>query len=264
MIRLQITLGLLFIVATMLLILYIGVNDLAFRLEAETQAQLGKSIENGAMLYEINCAFCHGIYGEGRIGPTLNTPALFDTGPNGRLAQMDWTGTVESFIRSTIAAGRPGTIMQPWGQEFGGPLRPDQIEDLTNFILNWEATAGEFPKPVATVEATPIPEAQLAIVGKELFQKLGCGGCHAIEGVSEGRVGPDLTRIGTVAEGRAQEAGVASAAEYLRQAIVDPNAFIAPDCPSGPCRAGQMPITFGQTLSDDQVQALVTYLLEQK
>lgn len=264
MIRLQITVGLLLIVATMLLILFIGVNDLAFRLEAEAQSQLAKSIENGAKLYEVNCSFCHGRYGEGRIGPTLNTPVLFDTGPKGRMAQTDWTGTVESFIKSAIAAGRPGTIMQPWSQEFGGPYRPDQIQDLTNFIMNWEATAGEYPKGVVTAEATPIPAAQMVVVGKELFQNLGCGSCHTIAGISEGKVGPELTHVGTVAEERARDAGAASAEEYIRQSIVDPNAFIAPECPSGACPQGVMPIAFGQTLSDDQVQALVTYLMRQK
>jgi len=264
MIRLQITIGLLLIIATMFLILYIGINDLAFRLDAEAQSQLAKSIENGAKLYEVNCSFCHGKYGEGRIGPTLNTPVLFDTGPNGRLAQMDWTGTVESFIKSAIAAGRPGTIMQPWSQEFGGPYRPDQIQDLTNFIMNWEPTAGQYPKGVAEAEATPIPPANMFVVGKELFNNLGCGNCHAITGISEGKVGPELTHIATKAEKRAKEAGVASAEEYIRQSIVDPNAFIAPDCPTGPCPQGVMPIAFGQTLSPDQVQALVTFLMRQK
>ena len=264
MIRLQITIGLLLIVATMFLILYIGINDLAYRLDAEAQFQLGKSIENGAKLYEVNCAFCHGKYGEGRIGPTLNTPVLFDTGPNGRLAQMDWTGTVESFIKSAIAAGRPGTIMQPWSQEFGGPYRPDQIQDLTNFIMNWEPTAGQYPKSVVEAKATPIPPANMFVVGKELFNNLGCGNCHAIAGISEGKVGPELTHIATQAEERAQEAGVASAEEYIRQSIVDPNAFIAPECPTGPCPPGVMPTAFGQTLTPDQIQALVTFLMRQK
>lgn len=264
MIRLQITLGLLLILATMFIILFVGVNDLAGRLDETTRSQLARSIENGAMLYEVNCSLCHGAYGEGRTGPTLNTPVLFDTGPNGRIAQMDWTGSVESYIKSTIAAGRPGTVMQPWSQEFGGPLRDDQIQDLTNFIMNWEPTAGQLPEGVVKAEETPIPESQLVMVGGELFKSEGCTSCHTIEGVSQGQVGPDLTHIGTVAEQRAAEAGVESAEAYIRQAIVDPNAFIAPECPMGPCPSGVMPQAFGKVLSEERIKALVRYLLEQK
>jgi cytochrome c oxidase subunit II len=32
--------------------------------------------------------------------------------------------------------------------------------------------------------------------GRELFVNLGCGACHTVRGVSEGRLGPDLTQIG--------------------------------------------------------------------
>jgi cytochrome c oxidase subunit 2 len=32
--------------------------------------------------------------------------------------------------------------------------------------------------------------------GRELFVNLGCGACHTVRGVSEGRLGPDLTLVG--------------------------------------------------------------------
>ncbi|MFQ5855803.1 MAG: c-type cytochrome [Anaerolineae bacterium] len=264
MIRLEITVGLLLILATMFIVLFVGVNDLTVGLDERTRSQHARSIENGAMLYETNCSLCHGTYGEGRTGPTLNMPVLFDTGPNGRIAQMDWTGSVESYIKSAISAGRPGTVMQPWSEDFGGPLRDDEIQDLTNFILNWESTAGELPEAVVKVEETPIPESQLVTVGGELFKSEGCTACHTIEGVSQGQVGPDLTHIGTVAGERAAEAGAESAEAYIRQAIVDPDTFIAPECPLGPCPPGVMPQAFGKVLSGERIRALVRYLLNQK
>ena len=212
MIRLQITIGLLLILATMFIILFVGVNDLTVGLEEKTDAHLARSIENGAALYAQNCAIpCHGVYGEGRQAPTLNTPTLFDTGPDGRIAQMNWTGTVESYIRSAIAAGRPGTTMQPWSQEYGAPLREDEVQDLTNFIMNWQENAGEFPEGVMQAEATPIPEDQLATVGAELIESQGCTGCHAIEGISQSQVGPALSNIGSGAEERVADAGVENA-----------------------------------------------------
>ncbi len=263
MIRLEITAGLILILATMFIILFVGVHDLAVGLDERTRSQYARSIETGAALFETNCAGCHGEYGQGLQCPTLNTPTLFDTGPNGRLAQLGWEGTLESFIRSTITAGRPGTPMVAWSEQFGGPLRADEIQDITNFILNWEPTAGQYPEDVKAAEATPIPEDQLATVGAELFQKL-CATCHTIEGVATGAVGPNLTHIATVAEERAADAGAESAEAYILQSIVDPNAYIAPDCPTGPCPSGVMPQAFGKTLSDDEIKALVTYLLEQK
>ena len=33
--------------------------------------------------------------------------------------------------------------------------------------------------------------------GRDLFVSLGCGACHAVRGLSEGRLGPDLTQVGT-------------------------------------------------------------------
>jgi cytochrome c oxidase subunit 2 len=32
--------------------------------------------------------------------------------------------------------------------------------------------------------------------GRDLFVSLGCGACHTVRGVAEGRLGPDLTQIG--------------------------------------------------------------------
>jgi mono/diheme cytochrome c family protein len=263
MVRLEITAGLLLILATMFVILVVGVNDLTVGLDERTRSQHALSIETGAALFETNCSGCHGAYGQGIQCPTLNTPTLFDTGPDGRIRQAEWGGSVESFVKSTISAGRPGTQMVAWSQDYGGPLRGDEIQDLTNFILNWTPTAGQLPEGVQAAEATPIPESELVTVGKELFVSQ-CGLCHTIEGVAAGQVGPDLTHIGTVAEERAQAAGVEGAPAYIQLSIVDPNTFIAPDCPTGPCAQGVMPNNFAQRLSDDQINALVQYLLEQK
>ncbi|MFL5541852.1 MAG: cytochrome c oxidase subunit II [Longimicrobiaceae bacterium] len=39
------------------------------------------------------------------------------------------------------------------------------------------------------------PTAELR-AGRDLFVKLGCGGCHAVRGVAAGRTAPDLTQVG--------------------------------------------------------------------
>jgi mono/diheme cytochrome c family protein len=91
--------------------------------------------------------------------------------------------------------------------------------------------------------------------GAQLFAAQGCNACHMVQGQG-GAIGPNLTNIGTVAETR--KPGV-SAADYIRESIVNTNAFIAPGF-----QPGVMPGTYGQTLSPEQLDQLVAYLLEQK
>lgn len=123
------------------------------------------------------------------------------------------------------------------------------------------ALTGGGATEMATAEITG---PQLVQVGKELFIDQGCGSCHTIEGISSGVVGPNLTDIGLRAEERAKEAGLPDGRTYIHDSIVAPNSFIVPDCPTGPCPSGVMPQDFGQKLSEDQINALVEFLLAQK
>lgn len=73
-------------------------------------------------------------------------PAPFDPDRNedGRLTELDWGGTLEDLIVTTLISGRPtsGSYwpqgMASWSQEAGGPLRRDQIQNLTDYILNYD------------------------------------------------------------------------------------------------------------------------------
>ena len=61
-----------------------------------------------------------------------------------------------------------------------------------------------------------------------------CAGCHLIEGTSSGGVvGPDLSLIGSVAAGRVAAADYSGASttaeEYIRESILDPNAYLVPN-----------------------------------
>ena len=115
------------------------------------------------------------------------------------------------------------------------------------------------PLPDLTPPPTPTPRPIEGDTVEEIILNAGCGSCHVIGEMGEARkVGPDLTNIGAVAGERI--AGV-SAEEYLRQSILQPNAFIAPDCPNGPCLADVMPQYYGERLSPEQVEMIVAYLL---
>ena len=110
-------------------------------------------------------------------------------------------------------------------------------------------------QPTATPTWTPAPVDTAAPLGPgaELFLTSGCAGCHTIEGLSAGQLGPDLTKIG----GRAD-------ADYIRQSIVDPNAVIAEECPGGPCEPNVMFDTFAESLSPEELDALVAFLGAQR
>ena len=50
--------------------------------------------------------------------------------------------------------------------------------------------------------------------------------------------------------------------QYLLESLTAPDTFIAPECPSGDCQAGLMPASIGTTLSSEELQAIVDYLID--
>jgi cytochrome c oxidase subunit 2 len=91
-----------------------------------------------------------------------------------------------------------------------------------------------------------------AMRGARVFSRQGCAGCHLVDGQG-GQVGPDLSHIGAVAATR--QPGV-DAATYLRQSVVEPNAFIVEGYPRD-----VMPGTYGQTIQPADLADLIAYLL---
>jgi len=92
--------------------------------------------------------------------------------------------------------------------------------------------------------------------GRQLFTQYGCSACHALaDAGARGTVGPSLDGIGTTAASRVP--GL-DARAYIEQSILDPHAFVAEGFPSG-----VMPPNFGERLSQEQLRALIDYLLSQ-
>lgn len=142
----KIGLGTLFILLTLVIVAFQGLVVEEPRLEAQTASWEGRSIEIGAALYANNCASCHGLDGKGlpNVGPALHSRYFFTQ----RLEDVGWAGSLEQYVALTLHAGRPSkvdtqwvNVMPTWGNEFGGPLRADQIEHLVAYVLNWEEDA---------------------------------------------------------------------------------------------------------------------------
>jgi cytochrome c oxidase subunit II len=86
---------------------------------------------------------------------------------------------------------------------------------------------------------------------KATFASNGCDSCHTFKPAgATGKVGPDLDKLPE----EAQRAGK-PLQQFIRESIVDPNAYIEPGFPRG-----IMPDSFGTTIPKDQLDALVAYL----
>jgi hypothetical protein len=55
-----------------------------------------------------------------------------------------------------------------------------------------------------------------------------------------------------------------SAEAYIRQSILEPNAYLAPECPNTSCLPGIMPQNFHTRLTAEQLDTLVGFLLAQQ
>ena len=150
-------------------ILVIYLADESNRIDAEEQEQEHAAIERATENYLSLCLSCHGPAGEGyaagdgRIGMPLNTTenqlgvnAAGTPVPGGVEARAD-------IIRTTIHNGRGA--MPAWGEENGGPLNSEQIEELVVFIqhVDWNEVyneaveaAGGYPTVIPTATKGPV------------------------------------------------------------------------------------------------------------
>ena len=91
-----------------------------------------------------------------------------------------------------------------------------------------------------------------ATAGAAVFKNNGCAACHTLTAASAtGKVGPDLDKLPSEAQGAKQPL-----ASFIRTSITDPNAYVAPGYPKN-----VMPATFGKAIPKQQLDALVTYLI---
>lgn len=107
-------------------------------------------------------------------------------------------------------------------------------------------------------QAAAPPKASDAVVAA--INKAGCAGCHTIPGVpaAVGVIGPNLSNIGL--DGATRKADY-TAAEYILESLRTPNEFLAPKCPTGPCIANIMPQNLTQTLTAEEIETIVNYLV---
>ena len=94
--------------------------------------QLTSLEEQGADLFQLNCSACHGLNGEGGIGPALNSIQFLQASSDEQTELL-------------IAVGIPGSQMSAYSLDYGGPLTSEQIKAMATFIRSWEEDAPDVP-----------------------------------------------------------------------------------------------------------------------
>jgi len=148
-------------------------------------AQDGGDPQRGGQLYVENCAVCHGVDGQGRIGASLEAFPGIDAG---------------AAMEAIISSGVPGSVMPAWAQVNGGPLSEQDIGDIAAYVLG--AFGGTQPiAPLPSYEAPTIPALPDVdgdpSAGAVVFQA-NCVMCHGDQG--QGRFGLALAKAWPVTD----------------------------------------------------------------
>jgi len=119
---------------------------------------------NGALLYQNNCASCHGHDGKGGVGVPLSLPSFLHSVPN-------------TYLMKTIRYGRPGRVMPPFKH-----LSDAQINSIVKHLRQF--APGKPPESLSRIVNGDIKH------GKKLFGQY-CASCHGANG--EGGLGTGVT-----------------------------------------------------------------------
>jgi len=150
-----------------------GIKD-SSRLTKEVAAQQVTDVQRGAKLYQANCSRCHGVTGQGGIGPILNDQAKLLTHLTPAYLETVLT------VGGRYVCGNPSSLMLAW-LEPKGPLNYRELEELISFIrapktlsyMAVDATTGvatpatgwRDPSYVLPAGATPVPDCWSAGLG---------------------------------------------------------------------------------------------------
>jgi len=192
----NIVLATLFTLGSAIALVVIFLTEKSIRMPEAAAATEAVQLERGARDYEQYCATCHGLAGQGMANET-GAPTLNNIVQRYTTAREDGTvpfeqkygikekyGSMRNYIEATLIAGIRGTPMPAWSQTAGGPLRMDQIENITSYVMSWNGQAPESAVAIAetaAAEARPTadPNATPFGAGQVMFTNKGCVGCHA-------------------------------------------------------------------------------------
>jgi mono/diheme cytochrome c family protein len=272
------------------------------RMAAQTDNWQGRSIEKGAEIFANNCFNCHGIDGKGLPGvaPALHSKYFFTQ----RLIDVEYAGSLHDYIASTVAGGRPSKQQRQWAQKmpswsnrFGGPLRDDQVEQVVQFVLNWEedalqqswdptsdnldpfqpfqdgpskapagtitytvgtqGVAAVLPEQVAGAIVTPTQPASGTMAAQTPAQLFSVMGCAGCHKLGAVGVGVTGPDLNLLPEVAGTRVAGEDAETYVYNSIVAPGAHVVEGFVDN-----LMPRDFPGRMSDEQIRSLVSWLLD--
>jgi len=236
-----------------------NVNDAA--------APTGDSMALGEQLFAATCAACH--METDTIGPGLPHIAASASQIGAELGM-----SAEEYLHQSIVDPAAYVVegfqpIMPPG--YGDQYTEDEIQALITYILaqneveahdgaamgDEDAADAEAPAAddgamdEANADEDMVVDEELAAQGEQLFAQT-CMACH----MDVDTIGPGLSHIAASAPEIAAELGM-STEEYLHQSIVDPAAYVVEGFQP------IMPPAYGDQYTEDEIQALIAYLLSQ-
>lgn len=212
---------------------------------------LGEKIYNG----KGTCTLCHNSMGRAPMLDTIGAKA------EEHMKDARYKGTaktVEEYIHEGLVkpsafvvagfgkAGSNDTESPMPDVTTGGiGLNEAEVAAVIAYLQSWsgvEVTVTIPEMPAAGEEAPKAEDAAPLKTADEIIAKYTCGACHNFAGDAAG-LGPNLSKIGKKGK------------EYLRQAILDPEAVIAEGF-----AGGMMPATYGGQLKASELELLVNYM----
>jgi nitric oxide reductase subunit C len=224
--------------------------------------------------HKYNCINCHTLFGEGAYyAPDLT-----------KITQHRGAAYLKAYMRdpSNFYDEKRHRRLMPKQN-----LSDKEIDDLILF-LDWVANVdnqGWPPRPILvtgasvlpsdTAEqatdaladaATPVqPTSDPRAIGENLFRTVtpSCAVCHSLQpGVQ--MAGPSLAGLAQRAEALLDSADYGGAAGdvpgFIRESIIEPSAHLFPGAMFSANGVSFMPATYGDSLSDEQVDQLVAFL----
>jgi nitric oxide reductase subunit C len=224
--------------------------------------------------HKYNCINCHTLFGEGAYyAPDLT-----------KITQHRGEAYLKAYMRD------PSNF---YDEERHRRLMPKQnlsdkeIDDLILF-LDWIANVdnqGWPPRPILVTgaslqpsdaaeqatdalaaAATPVrPTSDPRAIGENLFRTVtpSCAVCHSLQPDVQ-MAGPSLAGLAERAEHLLDSADYTGAAGdvpgYIRESIVEPSAHLFPGAMFSANGVSFMPATYGDSLSDEQIDQLVAFL----
>lgn len=189
-------------------------------------SDIAKDQQSGQLLFQKNCAVCHGSEGTGGVGVPLNMEDFLST-------------TSNHYLQQTIRLGRPGRIMPAFTA-----LSDKQVDDIIHYIRSWK------PKIKAPVYSQQTINGDIK-KGQAIYDA-SCSNCHREQGIGGEGTGVTFSRprdADILAPAIGNPAFLASASDQMIKQIIMTGRESTPMDPAA-----------SMGLKEDDVNNVVTYL----